>query len=375
MCSGPHMTEACLAKYKAGEEVLALCPNCNQQHHAWSRRCPSRLTRVDEGVKLQEEWSAAHNPNRPAWTRRSRSRSHQPAPPPAQATLASPAHFPSLPPPSASQAASTASTPTPALPRLPATAPGPALTPAPPPAATSTSTPVPPSRPTSNSGSSPQQEQPAPTLPPPPLPQRGRRQRNRRPQPPPSAQTAPPSTPPGYVLVTKAALEEMLASFALALTGLLQLKPDEVALRVIAKATLEEHFPDFAGTSTTPAPPPPVPQSPAPPPAKSRATGPLPPSIEVTEMEADECHQPPQPGVPPTKASLKAVHWTMGRNTTRSHIPLRTVPTRSRFPLPERRALPKRRGPRVQPRDVAGVQPLRVLQWNVCGVRGKVNLL
>ncbi|XP_050704462.1 uncharacterized protein LOC126989884 [Eriocheir sinensis] len=213
------------------------------------------------------------------------------------------------------------------------------------PSCTSTSTPVPPSRPTSTSGSSPQQVQPASTLSPPPLPQRGRRQRNRRSQPPPSAQTAPPSTPPGYVLVTKTTLEGMLASFALALTGLLQLTPNEAALRVIAKATVEEHFPDLAGPSTTPAPPPPVPQGPAPPPAKTRASEPLPPPVEVTEMEADECHQPPQPGVPPAKAPLKAVHWTMGRKTTRSHIPVRTVPPRSCVPQPKRRVEQRRRGP------------------------------
>lgn len=75
MCSGPHMTEACLAKYKAGEKVQALCPNCQQPHHAWSRRCPSRLTLLNQGVKRQEEWRAAHNPSRPAWTGPSRSRS------------------------------------------------------------------------------------------------------------------------------------------------------------------------------------------------------------------------------------------------------------------------------------------------------------
>lgn len=46
-----------------------------------------------------------------------------------------------------------------------------------------------------------------------------------------------------HILVAKDALEEILATFALALTSLLHLNPEQKALQVIAKATVREHFP------------------------------------------------------------------------------------------------------------------------------------
>ncbi|XP_050699353.1 uncharacterized protein LOC126986899 [Eriocheir sinensis] len=302
MCSGPHMTEACQAKYKAGENVPALCPNCRQHHHAWSRRCPSRLNIVDRGIQRQEEWRAAHNPSRPAWTGRSRSRSQRQPAPPGPTTLASQEHFSALPPPGASRGNAA-----PAVP-LPATPPHPA----------STSTPATPPRPASASGPSAQQEQRTPALPPPALPQRV------------SAPAAPLVPPPGHVLVTRAALEGVLASFTLALTGLLQLTPDEAALRVIAKATVEECFPTVASPAASPATPLQTPVA-APPTAQTLASEDAPPPVGEARMEVDAPSRSSQPAVVPAVAVARPAPATQTAKP-RSHIPVRMAPARSRIP-------------------------------------------
>ncbi|XP_050691130.1 proteoglycan 4-like [Eriocheir sinensis] len=239
-----------------------------------------------------------------------------------QATLASPAHFPSLPPPSASRTPTTVPNPTPAPP------PGRAARAAP------TSSPVLPAAPAATSGPA-QRGRRAPA----PLPQRPPRRRNRHRQAPPRPQTP----PPGCVIVTKDTLEGMFTSFALALTSLLQLTPDKAALQAIARATVKEHFPTVAESTTAPAPPsePRTPDTPS----AVIPTPEMPPPLRVTEMEHDAPEQATQPALPP----VKAVQWSIGRSTpasrTQSHIPVRMVPTRSRLPLPERKALPKRRGP------------------------------
>ena len=48
VCSGRHPTALCLAKHSRGEATSPQCPNCNQQHHAWNRRCKERLRRIQE---------------------------------------------------------------------------------------------------------------------------------------------------------------------------------------------------------------------------------------------------------------------------------------------------------------------------------------
>lgn len=132
---------------------------------------------------------AAHNPSRPAWTRRSTSRPS--APPPSPGALSSETQSPSLPPAVAPRK--------PFIPRhqLPRhSAPREPAPPAPSPLAT-----------------------PAPA--------------------------PPPAPPAGHVLVTKDALEWMLSSFGLILASLLKLTPDWKALQAIAKATVQEYFPDL----------------------------------------------------------------------------------------------------------------------------------
>ena len=41
-CSGNHDTRACKEKIEKGERITPRCPNCYQEHNAWSVRCPLR---------------------------------------------------------------------------------------------------------------------------------------------------------------------------------------------------------------------------------------------------------------------------------------------------------------------------------------------
>ncbi|XP_050707804.1 uncharacterized protein LOC126993021 [Eriocheir sinensis] len=319
------MTEACLAKYKAGESVTALCPNCRQHHHAWSRRCPSRLNIVDQGNPESGGVACGPNPSRPAWTGRSRSRSQRRPAPPGQTTLASGSTSP--PPPATSRGNAAPAVPPPATPPPPpATQPHPA----------SSSTQAPPPRPASASVPS---TQLTPAVPPPALPQRVRRRRNRR-RPPVIAPAAPLVPPPGHVLVTRAALEGMLASFALALTGLLKLTPDEAALRVIAKATVEECFPTIDSPVASPATPLQTPVA-APPAVQAPVREDAPPPAAEARMEVDA---PSRAAVAPAVSVAQPAQASQTAKP-RSHIPVQAAPTRSRIPQPKGIVTPKRRGP------------------------------
>ncbi|XP_050706236.1 proline-rich protein 36-like [Eriocheir sinensis] len=173
-----------------------------------------------------------------------------------------------------------------------------------------------------------------PPLPPPPMAQRKHRRRNcqypQRPQVP----------PPRSVLVTKDALEGMLPSFALALTTLLQLTPDKAAIEVIANATVAEHFPTTANTAPTPAAPQEI-RSPASLPAEPMPTvTPLPHQEAVMDTDAPEA--PATQSSPPGQTS---VTFAIGRSPPRSHVPVQTVPPRSRITQPKRKVEQRRRGP------------------------------
>ena len=58
ICSGSHDTQECLVKYKAKQDIVHRCPNCNQAHHAWSKSCPARLRLVERGRERQATWVA-----------------------------------------------------------------------------------------------------------------------------------------------------------------------------------------------------------------------------------------------------------------------------------------------------------------------------
>ena len=55
VCSGRHETSICIAKHKAGEQTHPRCPNCKQNHPAWSRRCPERLDRIKASLPPEPE--------------------------------------------------------------------------------------------------------------------------------------------------------------------------------------------------------------------------------------------------------------------------------------------------------------------------------
>ena len=51
-CAGNHDTKLCKEKIDNGEKITPKCPNCYQQHNAWSLRCPQRPDshlRADKG--------------------------------------------------------------------------------------------------------------------------------------------------------------------------------------------------------------------------------------------------------------------------------------------------------------------------------------
>lgn len=64
--SWSHDTDVCITKFKAGEVVMAHCPNCHGRHHAWHPRCPSRLALVDQGRRRQVAWVQQWQINHPA---------------------------------------------------------------------------------------------------------------------------------------------------------------------------------------------------------------------------------------------------------------------------------------------------------------------
>lgn len=41
-CAESHDTKVCKEKLTAGEAIVSKCPNCSQEHHAWSPKCPMR---------------------------------------------------------------------------------------------------------------------------------------------------------------------------------------------------------------------------------------------------------------------------------------------------------------------------------------------
>ena len=58
VCSGRHETDMCINKHKSGEETFPKCPNCKQQHPAWSRRCPARLNRIQAALPKEQVQSS-----------------------------------------------------------------------------------------------------------------------------------------------------------------------------------------------------------------------------------------------------------------------------------------------------------------------------
>ena len=67
ICSQRHNTDLCLSKLKAGDadKPKARCPNCKQQHHAWNRRCPARLQKIQASLPKAQNAPRAQTPATP----------------------------------------------------------------------------------------------------------------------------------------------------------------------------------------------------------------------------------------------------------------------------------------------------------------------
>lgn len=147
-------------------------------------------------------------------------------------------------------------------------------------------------------------------------------------QPPPKPQAVAQSAPPGSIIVTKNALEGMLASFALAMTGLLQLTPNKEALRVIAKATVEEHFPSVDGPLATPAPPQPLHRAQQPAEVMTRET-----TLPIAEETRMELRTPSPLAQHDAQAAVAAAPQEQARHPQHAH------PRATRARVPPRKSL------------------------------------
>ncbi|KAG0718135.1 Heparan sulfate glucosamine 3-O-sulfotransferase 3A1 [Chionoecetes opilio] len=77
VCSQAHPSEQCIRRHKARQLTTARCPNCFGGHHAWNPRCPERLRRLPGGGRRlqgggdrpgpQGSFVPAPPPTRPAW--------------------------------------------------------------------------------------------------------------------------------------------------------------------------------------------------------------------------------------------------------------------------------------------------------------------
>ena len=56
VCAGRHQTEECIKKKKE-QDIKAefRCPNCRNQHPAWSMSCPARKKQIREKIEQQQQ--------------------------------------------------------------------------------------------------------------------------------------------------------------------------------------------------------------------------------------------------------------------------------------------------------------------------------
>lgn len=55
ICSSRHNTDICVNAYKNGRQTTARCVNCQGSHHAWNRKCPERLRRIQQHAPQQQQ--------------------------------------------------------------------------------------------------------------------------------------------------------------------------------------------------------------------------------------------------------------------------------------------------------------------------------
>ena len=84
ICSGNHNTDICIQKHKQGETTTAKCPNCGQNHHAWYKRCPARIQRIQDSTPAPP--TTSRNVRPPTMEKTNKPEPQQPQPQPASTT-------------------------------------------------------------------------------------------------------------------------------------------------------------------------------------------------------------------------------------------------------------------------------------------------
>ena len=84
ICSGNHNTDICIQKHKQGETTTAKCPNCGQNRHAWYKRCPARLERIQDSTPAPP--TTSRNVRPPTMEKINKPGPQQPQPQPASTT-------------------------------------------------------------------------------------------------------------------------------------------------------------------------------------------------------------------------------------------------------------------------------------------------
>ena len=74
----------CIQKHKQGETTTAKCPNCGQNHHAWYKRCPARIQRIQDSTPAPP--TTSRNVRPPTMEKTNKPEPQQPQPQPASTT-------------------------------------------------------------------------------------------------------------------------------------------------------------------------------------------------------------------------------------------------------------------------------------------------
>ncbi|XP_069171776.1 uncharacterized protein [Procambarus clarkii] len=62
VCSELHKTDICKNLHKEGNATKAKCPNCGDTHHAWNKRCPERVKRIQDFGSSQQPKTTTSRP-------------------------------------------------------------------------------------------------------------------------------------------------------------------------------------------------------------------------------------------------------------------------------------------------------------------------
>ena len=276
VCAGRHDTERCIKTHKDGGATTAKCPNCNQQHHAWNKKCSARREIVDTQRATQHQWMVRHRPtlaNTPVWQGRSAlaatstwgNKTSQPAAPNQSSQQHQPLtadQFPAL--GAAASQPRTSSRPRQRISGVPA----PAHRPTPP-----------------------------------------TRQHNIAPTP---AQPSTPTPQADHITLSKADLQDMFQTFATALVSMLGMKVPEAAINTLTETVVSK-------VSTQPASQKPL-AGPSQTSSQPRSASPPPSPVPHSPSPSSSPVPPPQPGMTPASANIEREKAALGlTRTTQKH--------------------------------------------------------